>query len=135
MAGTNKSPRQWLADWVKEGVTANQTTGADMAIVGYPLSIKILPLARKTSLVTVGIILSAAVTAGLIRFEIVKNGTPTGQTFDMTSTEGTKQMWTFNPGTLTGVKGDEIGIQWGSNAALLPTGTIDSVLSLEVQDD
>lgn len=132
----NKSPRQWLpTEWMKEGITAGQATGLDMAVASYPASINTRPLARATSLVTVGIVLSAAVTAGLIRFEIVKNGTPTGKTFDMTSSEGTEHMWEFAPGELAGAKGDILGIQWGSSGTLAPNGTIDSMLSLEVQDD
>jgi hypothetical protein len=105
-----------------------------MQISSFPASINEMALPRKTSLLTLAIILSAAPTAGLIRFEITKNGVDTGKTFDMDMTTGTRQMWEFKPGELTGVKGDRIGVKWGSSAALLPSGSIDGVVLAEVQD-
>ncbi len=127
-----KVPRTYLPGfWKKVGVTANQATGLAMEIPGITKTA--LPFARRGSVVSVGVTLTAVVTAGLIRFELTKNGTPTGETFDMTSSSGTEQIWEFDPGVLVGEKGDELGILWGSSAALLPTGTIEAVLYFEVQ--
>ena len=127
-----QDPRTYLpAVWQKVGVTADQTAGVAMTI---PSISKVdLPFARKGSVVSVGITLTDAVTAGFIRFELTKDGTPTGKTFDMDSASGLHSIWEFPPGDLVGLKGEEIGILWGSNAALLPTGTIEAVLYVEVQ--
>ncbi len=131
----NKQSRSWLpVSWGKSGFTSGQAVGVAMEINGFPAGIKEIALARNTSLVTIGILLSSAVTAGLIRFEIVKNGSATGKTFDMTSSEGLKTMWEFNPGILTGAKGDTVGLLWGSSGSLNPSGTIDGVVFFEVQD-
>jgi hypothetical protein len=132
---TSKSPKSFLpAQWTKEGFTAGQAVGVAMEIRSFPASINEMSLLRKTSLLTVAIILSAAPTAGLIRFELTKNGVDTGKTFDMTSVTGARQVWEFRPGELTGVKGDRVGIKWGSSGTLTPSGTIDGVVLLEVQD-
>jgi len=131
----NKQRRVWLpAQWIKTGFTSGQGTGLAMAISGFPAGIKEIALARPTSLVTVGIQLSAAITAGLIRFEITKNGAATGKTVDLTSASGLKAMWEFDPGELTGTKGDVVGVLWGSSGSLAPSGTIDGVIFFEVQD-
>ena len=127
-----KSPRGYLpAFWKKVGVTAGQTAGVAMAIAG--ISKVEIPLARKGSLVSIGVTLTEAVTAGLIRFEVTKNGTATGQTFDMDASSGLKQIWEFDPGVLVGNKGDELGFVWGSSGSLAPSGTIEAVLYAEMQ--
>jgi hypothetical protein len=117
--------------WKKAGVTAGQGTGVPMTIPG--ISKVEIPMARRCSIVSVAITLTTAVTAGLIRFELTKNGVATGHQFDMTSTEGTKQLWEFEPGKLVGDKGDELGVLWGSSGTLTPDGTIEAVLYFEVQ--
>jgi hypothetical protein len=119
------------AFWKKTGVTAGQTTGEDMDIAGITRNVFTLP--RDASLMSVGVVLTAPVTAGLIRFEITKNGVPTGKTFDMTDSTGAKQIWEFKAGELTGDKGDDIGFQWGSSGTLAPSGTIEAVLYIELQ--
>jgi hypothetical protein len=129
-----KSPRLLLpTTWVKTGFTAGQSVGVAMQLAGLPSSLVELPLPRAASLVMVGIVLSGPVAAGLIRFELTKNGIATGKTVDMDSTSGTKQMWELKPGELIGDKGDEIGILWGSSGSLAPSGSIDGALFLEVQ--
>ena len=120
--------------WTKTGFDSGQSTGVPMGISGFPSSIVEFALPRKTSLRTVGIMLSQAVTAGFIRFELTKNGSPTGKTVDVDVVAGSRKMWTFDPGELVGDAGDEVGILWGSSASLLPSGTIDGALFLEVQD-
>lgn len=131
----NKAPRAFLpVQWTKGGFTAGQTVGIAMQISGFPASIDEMSLLRKTSLLTVAIILSAVPTAGFIRFMLTKNGADTGKTFDMDSTTGLRQAWEFRPGELTGVKGDRVGVKWGSSGSLLPSGSIDGVVLLEVQD-
>jgi hypothetical protein len=119
------------AFWKKVGVAAGQTTGVNMDIAGIARNVFTLP--RPASLMSVGVVLTAPVTAGLIRFEITKNGTPTGKTFDMDSTTGAKQIWEFKAGELTGDKGDDLGFQWGSSGTLQPDGTIEAVLYVELQ--
>jgi len=131
----SKSVKAYLpAVWSKTGFTAGQTVGVAMAIAGFPAAITAIPVPRRTSLLSVAVLLSAAVTGGLIRFEITKNGVATGKTFDMTSASGTRKLWEFEPGTLVANKGDEIGILWGSSVGLTPSGTISGVLFCEVQD-
>lgn len=119
------------AFWKVVGATAGQTTGVDMDIAGITRNVFTLP--RDASLMSVGVVLTQAVTAGFLRFEITKNGSPTGKTKDIDSSSGLKQIWEFKAGELTGDKGDDIGFQWGSNAGLLPTGTIEAVLYIELQ--
>jgi hypothetical protein len=131
----NKQPRAFLpVQWSKSGFSAGQSTGIAMAITGFPSGINEFTLLRDTSLVTVGILLSSPVTAGFIRFEVVKNGSATGKTVDVNSGSGLAAMWEIKPGTMRGTKGDRIGVQWGSSATLAPSGTIDGVIFFEVQD-
>jgi hypothetical protein len=120
------------ATWNKENITAGQTTGVPMDIAG--IGLKSLPFAEKASVVSVAIVLSDAVTAGFIRFELTKNGNPTGKTVDMNATTGTKKLWEFPPGKLVANKGDEIGFLWGSSGSLAPSGSIEAVLLVEVQE-
>jgi hypothetical protein len=120
--------------WMKNDFTAGQTVGVAMLIAGFPTSIVAFPLLRKTSVLSVGILLSAPVTAGFIRFELTKNGVATGNTMDMNAAAGTRKLWEFEPGALVGNKGDEVGVLWGSNGTLAPSGSIDGVLFFEVQD-
>lgn len=119
------------AIWKKVGVTSGQTTGLAMSIAG--ISKVEIPMARKCSIVSVAITLTEAVTAGLIRFELTKNGAPTGKQTDMTSAEGTKHIWEFEPGKLVGDKGDELGVLWGSSGSLAPSGAIEAAIYIEVQ--
>jgi hypothetical protein len=127
-----RSPRSYPpAFWRKVGVTAGQATAETMGIVG--VTRPGFPLARDASLMSVGVTLTEPVTDGLIRFEVLKNGAPTGKTYDMDSSKGELQIWEFEAGEMTGDKGDEIGFQWGSNAGLLPSGTIEAVVYVELQ--
>jgi len=128
-----KSPRAFLpTSWFAVNLTAGETTGVEMSMTGLPFTA--IPLPSQCSLVAVGIVLSAPVTVGLIRFELTKNGVGTGKTVDVNSTTGVKRIWEFKPGELVGDKGDEIGVKWGSSGSLLPSGSIDAVVFLEVQD-
>jgi len=134
-ATVSKSPKAFLpATWTKEDFTAGEAAGVAMAIGGFPAAINEMSLLRKTSLLSVAIVLSEPVTAGFIRFMITKDGADTGYTFDMDAAAGTRQVWQFNPGQVTGVKGTRVGVKWGSSAALAPSGVIDGVVFLEVQD-
>ncbi len=118
--------------WSVTGIAANVVApGQVMSLNGLPFNE--FPLARDGSIVSVGIKISAAVTAGLIRFELTKGGVLTAEQFDMDSSSGLKSIWEFEPGELTFAKADEVGINAGSSAALLPAGTIDAILGIEVQ--
>ena len=127
-----KTPRNYLpVFWWKENIPAGGA-GVPMTINNLPF--EGFPFAKKASLVTLGIVLSEPVTAGLIRFEITKNGNPTGQTFDMDDSTGRKELWEFDPGKLVGNKGDELGILWGSNGSLAPADVIEAAIFVEVQE-
>jgi len=131
----SKSKRAFLpVIWNKTDFTAGQLIGVPMAIGGFPSSIVEFTLPRKSSILSIGIMLSAAVTAGFIRFELTKNGVATGKTVDMNVAAGTRKLWEFEPGALVCNKGNEIGILWGSNNTMAPSGSIDGVLFIEVQD-
>ena len=118
--------------WQKAGVTANMSApGEAMVIPG--MSIGTLPLPRDGSIITVGIVLTTPVTTGLIRFEVTKDGGLTGKQFDMTPASGVTSLWTFKPGELQFAKGDRAGLNWGSSASLVPTGTIEANVFIEVQ--
>lgn len=125
-------PRIYLpAIWRKAGVTAGQTTGVPMDMTGVGLPG--LPLPRKASLISVGLLLSAAVTSQFIRFELTINGAATGITGDMTASNGTARIWEFNPGQVLLNKGDRIGVNWGSHPGLTPSGSIDAHAYMEFQ--
>ena len=109
--------------WKAVGVTSGQGTGVVMPIPG--ISMTGFPFPRAASLMSIGIMLSEPVTDGFLRFEVLKNGVPTGKTFDMTSATGKRQIWEFEAGKLTAGKGTEIGFQWGSNASFAPSGVIE----------
>lgn len=117
--------------WKVTGVTSGQATGVPISVIG--ITRDTIPMARKASVVSVGIMLSQAVTAGLIRIEGTLNGTDTGRTFDMTSAEGTKAIWEFTPGDIVLNKGQELGFKWGSSGTLAPSGTIELTCFVEVQ--
>ena len=119
------------AFWKKVGLTAGQSSGEVMPIVGITRTGFTLP--RAASLMSVGVVLTEAVTAGFARFEVLKNGNPTGRTFDMDSNKGERQIWEFPAGQLTGDKGDELGFQWGSSASFAPSGVIEAVVYVELQ--
>jgi len=104
--------------WQESNVTANQATGVELSLIGLSMTQFALP--RAGSILALGIMLSQAVTAGLLRLEITRNGTDTGKTFDVTS--GDRKLWEFEAGELSFNKGQELGVKWGSNAALSPTG-------------
>lgn len=99
-------------------VIANQSTGVALGVVGT--SLEQIPMARAGSIMSLGIVLTSAVTAGLLRLELTRNGTDTGRTFDITS--GDKKIWELEAGQLSFTKGQELGLKWGSSAALAPTG-------------
>jgi hypothetical protein len=120
--------------WAKVGFTPGQTTGVAMPISGFPGTILEFVLPRETTLLTVGIMLSQALTAGFLRFELTRNGTPTGKTVDVDSAVGTRKLWTLRPGEVTGDVADEVGILWGSSPAMAPSGVVDGVIFLEVQE-
>jgi hypothetical protein len=131
-ATSYRSARVFLpAFWRKTGIAAGQSTGLPMGIVG--ITKDTLPLVRKASIVSVGITLTTPVTAGLIRFELTKNGVGTGITKDITLADGTRKIWELDPGQLVGNKNDEVGFLWGSSGSLTPDGTIEAVIYVEVQ--
>jgi hypothetical protein len=117
--------------WKAEGITAGQSAGQDMVIPG--ISSKVFVLPRRASLMSVLIVLTAPVTAGFIRLQVMRDGVPTAATFDMTSASGVKQIWEFDAGKLVGAKGAELGFQWGSSGTLAPSGTIEAVAYVELQ--
>ena len=74
-----------------------------------------------------------AVTAGFIRFRLTADGNPIGPEFDMDSTRGTKALWEFAPGELVGSKGTSVGVVLGTSGTLLPAGTIEALVIIDVQ--
>lgn len=115
--------------WKATGLTSGQTTGVTMSLIG--ITRDSMPLARKASIVSVGMLLSEAVTAGFIRVQATLNGADTAKTFDLTGP--TKVIWEFEPGDIVLSKGDEIGFKWGSSPALAPSGSIELTCFVEVQ--
>lgn len=128
-------PRAFLpVFWRHLNFTSGQSTGVAMTIPGFPASMdESISLVRQSSLVTAGIMLSAALTAGLLRFELTINGSATGYTMDMTPSDGQRRLQELAPGKLVLTKGNRIGVQWGSSGAMAPSGSIDGVVFLEVQ--
>jgi hypothetical protein len=129
----DRSRRVFLpAEWRAENIPAGQATPVAMAIPGFT-TIARMPLSERATLRAVGLVLSQAVTAGLIRFQLTRNGALVGPTFDMTSASGTKALWTFKPGELVGAKGAEIGVSLGSSGSLTPAGVIEALAVIDVQ--
>jgi hypothetical protein len=135
MPGNNTTYKDSLtflpATWTASGLTAAQAVGVPLTISTMPTDQ--LPFPRRGSLMSVGVVLSTAVTNGLIRLELTRDGIDTGITFDITAASGTKALWEFAPGQLVGNKGQELGIKWGSSGSLLPTLVIDLAVVFEVQ--
>lgn len=117
--------------WKATGVTSGQTTGVPMSLIG--ITRDSMPLARKASIVSVGMMLSEAVTAGFLRVQATLNGADTAKTFDLTAAQGTKTIWEFEPGDIVLGKGDEVGFKWGSSGTLAPSGSIEVTCFVEVQ--
>lgn len=128
-------PRAFLpVFWRQLNFTSGQATALPLTIPGFPSSMdERISIVRQSSLVTVGIMLSAALTAGLLRFELTIDGTGTGDTIDMVPADGARKLRTLAPGKLVLAKGDRVGVQWGSSGAMAPSGSIDGVIFLEVQ--
>lgn len=128
-----KSPRQFFPiEWIKTGITAGQTTGTPMEIVGVP-TIRTMPMPRKGSIVSVGIVLSEAVTAQFVRFIVTKNGVETNKSTDITPSDGTKKLLEFDSGKLVFDKGDVLGFNWGTHPGFAPSGVIEALIICEVQ--
>ena len=130
-AGFVSSRTFFPASWYKENTPAGQATGVAMQVTGT--AFEALPVPRMSSLLSVGIVLSEAVTANFIRFELTLNGTPTGKTVDMDSGMGTARIWEFKSGRFMLDKGDRIGVNWGSHPALAPDGVIDALVFFEME--
>lgn len=128
-------PRAFLpVFWRYINFTAGQSSAVPMTIPGFPASMdEDVSVVRQSSLVTAGIMLSAPLTAGLLRLELTIDGTGTGDTIDMVPADGSRKVQTLAPGQLVLAKGDRVGVQWGSSAAMAPSGSIDGVVFLEVQ--
>jgi len=120
--------------WTSNNFIANQLVALPMAIAGFPASIVEVSLPRKSSLLTLVILLSEPVTAGKVTFEVTKNGVLTGKSIGVGSSTGTRKMLSLEPGDLVFAKSAEIGIAWTTNAAFLPSGVIDAVILCEMQD-
>lgn len=117
--------------WKVTGITAGQTTGVPISVIG--ITRDSIPMARHASVVSVGCLLSEAITNGLIRIEATRNGIDTGRTFDLTGSSGTKAIWELTPGGNVLTKGQELGFKWGSSGTLTPSGTIELTIFVEIQ--
>ncbi len=127
------SPRAFFPlTWIKTGITAGQSPGVPMDLMGGSI-IKTFPLPRDTSIVTVGIILSAAVATNFIRFGLTVDDVEQAQTIDMDPAAGLQKLVTFAPGKFVVQKGERIGVNWGSHGSLTPSGTIEAIVAFEVQ--
>lgn len=127
-------PRQFMpVYWKQTNFVSGQGSAVSMEIPGFPSGMVDIALTREASIVSVGFMLSAALTAGFIRVQLTRNGAAVGPTRDITSSDGVKGIWEIAPGKLVGSMGNALGIQWGSNAAMAPSGSIDGVFFIEVQ--
>lgn len=120
------------SEWVKDSIPAGQVVGVPMDIAGFN-AIKSFPFPRKASIVTVGIVLSQAVTSDFIRFALTFDGVEQSQTIDMVSADGDQKLWTFAPGKLVVSKGVRLGVNWGSHPSMTPDGVIEALVAFEVQ--
>lgn len=131
----NRQARFWLpVSWSHTNFAAGQTSPLQMLITGLPFSLDEFSIARRLSLVTVGIEIDSVVTAGFIRLQISKNGAGMGVTVDIDSSTGLRQLVEIRPGVLVFDKGDRLGVQWGSNPGLLPDSAIDGVIFMEAEE-
>ena len=129
-----KSPRAFVP-WVWKVVNAAAGQGATpVGVSGFPTGIARFALPRQTSVKTMTVQLSAALTAGWLDFEITKGGVATGKKIRMNAAAGTVKRMDFAPGELVGGPGERIGVEWSSAAAMTPDGTVDAVAFFEIQD-
>jgi len=129
--GFTSSRTFFPASWYAEDIPAGQTVGVAMKVTGT--SFETLPMPRESSMMSVGIVLSEAVTAGFIRFELTLNGAGTGKTLDMESGDGAAKIWEFKSGRFMLTKGQRIGVDFGSHPDLLPAGVIDALVFFEME--
>jgi len=117
--------------WQRKNLVAGQVTPVPMDLLG--MAATGIPLPRKASLVTASIMLSEPVTAQFARIVLTRNGVETSYQADILPAHGTHRVIEIPPGKLVGQKGDIIGLNWGSHPGLLPAGTIEMNVFLEVQ--
>ena len=128
-----KSVRGYFpAVWAKKDIDAS-TNGT----IKYFSQVEILPLPVKSSVVSITVVLSAALTAGDLNFRITKDGIPIGGGANclMEPADGVSQTKTFEPGKVVVGKAKALGVNWNADAAMLPSGSIDAVIYFEVQPE
>jgi len=129
----DRSKRTYFpAEWVMDNIPAGQTVPVAMDIPGVN-KVNALPLLDRATLRAVVIKLSAAVTAGFVRFQLTRNGTQVGPQVDMEPGDGTVKQWEITPGTLVADKGDEIGVVLGTPPGLIPAGSIEALVLLGIE--
>ena len=120
------------AEWVRDNIPASQVTPAPMEIPGVS-KVASLPLLDKATLRAVVIKLSAPITSGFIRFQLTRNGSGVGPEVEMNSGTGTVFQHELQPGSLVANKGDEIGVQFGTNPSFAPDGSIEALVLLGIE--
>jgi hypothetical protein len=129
-----RSPKAYLPwTWKQLNLAASQAA-TQIGVSGLPNGIERFPLPRQSSVVTMTVQLSAALTAGFADFEITIGGTGTGKTVRMNAAAGTVKKTRFDPGEIVGSAGDRLGVESSSNGAMLPSGSVDAVVFFEIQD-
>lgn len=121
----------WI--WKQVNIPSGQSA-TQMNVSGFPNGISRFAPFRDTSIVSLSVQISTAVTAGWIDFEITKGGAATGQKVRMNIAAGTVKRLDITPGTITGGPGNRIAVECSSDAGLTPSGSIDAVVTLEAQD-
>lgn len=117
------------AIWQKESIAAGSS--GTIGISG--IAKNRLPLIGKASVVRVMIGLTEPVTAGYIEFEAIIGGVATGQTIRINAAHGVERAWVIAPGKLTLDQKQQLGFTWSAGGGLLPDGTIEAILYVEVQ--
>jgi hypothetical protein len=124
-----KSGRGYFTgDWTKKDVAQN-TSGT----IKYFGDVEILALPTKSSVVSMTVNLSAALTAGWLDLKITRDGALVGKKVRMEPADGVSQTKQFKPGEVVVGIAKQLGVDWVADAAMLPTGSVDVVVSFEVE--
>lgn len=119
-------------EWVESAIPAGQVSGIPMSLVGLSV-IDSIPAPDTLSIVSVGIVLSEPVTSQYIEFRLTIDGVEQTPGIQMGSSDGTQKLRDLDPGKLVIQKGQRIGVNWGSHPGLVPNGSIEALIILEVQ--
>lgn len=128
-----KSPRAYLpVYWVDNNLPPN--IDREMDIAGAPPNMHDLPLAKRSSITAIVVLLSEPITGGTLTVALCKNGVPSA-IHTVVMANGTTKIGVLDPGTAVYEAGETIGIHLTTPPGFAPAAQIDTIVYLESQGD